>query len=136
MQKRPAQKPAVMAGPTTIFLFALIMVATCLLLSGCQDAAPATLSPTVGVTPETALPQEAAPEGVTPESSLPQEAAPGSVLLEQRCTECHSAAKVTGASKTGEQWERTVTRMIGKGAQLTDAEKTILIEYLAKTYAP
>jgi len=29
-----------------------------------------------------------------------------------------------------------VTRMIGNGAQLTEAEKTVLVDYLAKTYGP
>jgi hypothetical protein len=35
---------------------------------------------------------------------------------------------------TSAQWDQTVTIMIGKGAQLTDAEKQALVEYLAKTY--
>lgn len=57
-------------------------------------------------------------------------------LLEARCSTCHSISKATQARKTLEEWDQTVTRMIGKGAQLTDAEKAALIEYLARTYGP
>ena len=35
-----------------------------------------------------------------------------------------------------DEWEKTVTRMVGNGAQLTDAEKSVLVEYLAENYGP
>jgi len=57
-------------------------------------------------------------------------------LLDTRCSTCHSADKAKQAQKTREQWVQTVTRMAGKGAQLTEAEKTALLDYLAKTYGP
>jgi cytochrome c5 len=60
----------------------------------------------------------------------------GATLLEKRCSVCHSADRSRQAKKTREQWEQTVTRMIGKGAKLTEAEKTVLVDYLAKTYKP
>lgn len=58
----------------------------------------------------------------------------GVTLLETRCRACHSADKPRKSKKTREQWEQTVTRMIGKGAQVTEAEKTVLVNYLAETY--
>ncbi|NWF76326.1 MAG: hypothetical protein HXY53_07160 [Nitrospirae bacterium] len=58
----------------------------------------------------------------------------GATLLETRCSLCHSADRAKQAKKTREQWDKTVTRMISKGAQLTEAEKTLLLDYLAKTY--
>jgi cytochrome c5 len=71
-------------------------------------------------------------------TALPAEtpALDGATLLETRCSVCHSADRPRQAKKTHEQWEQTVTRMIGKGAQLTEAEKTVLVDYLAKTYGP
>jgi cytochrome c5 len=60
----------------------------------------------------------------------------GATLLETRCSVCHSANKPRQAKKTPQQWEQTVTRMIGKGAKLTEAEKSVIVDYLAKTYGP
>jgi mono/diheme cytochrome c family protein len=60
----------------------------------------------------------------------------GAALLETRCSVCHSADRATRASKTLEEWDVTVTRMINKGARLTEAEKSVLLDYLAKTYGP
>jgi cytochrome c5 len=63
-------------------------------------------------------------------------AADGASLLETRCSVCHSADRPKQAKKTRDQWDQTVTRMMSKGAQLTDAEKSVLLDYLAKTYKP
>ena len=60
----------------------------------------------------------------------------GAALLEQRCSVCHPSARPKSKQKTPEQWEATVTRMMGKGAQLTTEEKKELIDYLSKTYKP
>jgi cytochrome c5 len=58
----------------------------------------------------------------------------GAALVSERCTVCHSAERIENAAKDRDQWEDTVKRMIGKGAQLTSDEKDILINYLAETY--
>jgi len=60
----------------------------------------------------------------------------GTVLLEKRCSVCHPSERPKTAKKTPEQWEATVTRMIGKGAKLTADEKKVLVDYLSKTYKP
>lgn len=70
------------------------------------------------------------------QSLLEPTAMDAAALLEARCSTCHSTAKAAQARKTLEEWTQTVTRMIGKGARLTDAEKAALIEYLARTYGP
>jgi len=79
-------------------------------------------------------PTQALPSGTALAAEKP--ALDGATLLEKRCSVCHSADRPRQAKKTREQWEQTVTRMIGKGAQLTEAEKTVLVDYLAKTYRP
>ena len=60
----------------------------------------------------------------------------GATLLQERCSVCHDTDRVTQARKTSAEWDTTVTRMVDKGAQLTDAEKLVLVDYLAATYAP
>ena len=56
----------------------------------------------------------------------------GATLLETRCSVCHSADRPKRAHKSPDQWEQTVARMIGKGAQLSATEKSVLIEHLSK----
>ena len=58
----------------------------------------------------------------------------GVMLLDARCSKCHGVDKVIKKKKTPEAWEKTVSRMVQKGAELTDAEQALLIEYLSKTY--
>jgi len=60
----------------------------------------------------------------------------GATLLEQRCSVCHPSARPKSKQKTPEQWDATVTRMMGKGAKLTPEEKQVLVDYLSKTYKP
>lgn len=89
----------------------------------------------------TEVPQEKEP---TVEPTAPPQEEPtteptggdGAVLLEQRCTTCHDLNRSTQAQKTREEWEQTVVRMVGKGAQLDEEEQVILIDYLAETYGP
>jgi cytochrome c-type biogenesis protein CcmH/NrfF len=54
--------------------------------------------------------------------------------MQQRCTVCHSANRVTSAHHTAADWKNTVDRMINKGAQLSSTEEQTLIDYLAQNY--
>jgi cytochrome c5 len=60
----------------------------------------------------------------------------GATLLETRCSTCHGVDRATSLTKTADEWEQTVTRMVSNGAQLTDAEKSVLVDYLAQNYGP
>ena len=60
----------------------------------------------------------------------------GAKLLDERCSVCHKADRPKAAKKSMADWDKTVTKMMGKGAKLSDAEKKTLVEYLAKTYKP
>lgn len=79
-----------------------------------------------------------APEPTQAPDAIPTEApvVDGMALMQTRCSTCHGVDRTTGATKTAAEWEQTVTRMIAKGAQLTEAEKAVLVEYLADTYGP
>jgi outer membrane biosynthesis protein TonB len=92
--------------------------------------------------PPTEVPQEEEP--APPPTEVPQEEQPtepppagdGAALLEERCTVCHGLDRTTSAQKTREEWEQTVARMVGKGAELNEEEQEILIAYLTETYGP
>jgi cytochrome c5 len=80
--------------------------------------------------------------GAKGETAVPtteqKEAAPvtldGKALLEERCSRCHDLGRVERARKTEEEWKATVERMVGKGAQLSQAEQEQVIQYLTETY--
>jgi glyoxylase-like metal-dependent hydrolase (beta-lactamase superfamily II) len=59
--------------------------------------------------------------------------APLQALLENTCTACHTLDRVNNKKGDKDQWGTTVTRMIGKGAALTDQEAPALIDFLART---
>jgi mono/diheme cytochrome c family protein len=60
----------------------------------------------------------------------------GEALLQDRCTQCHGLDRITSASKTQEEWQANVERMVQKGAELNDQEIEVLVAYLAETYGP
>lgn len=74
--------------------------------------------------------QQSAPTPPAPTAAQPD----GASLLQARCTRCHTLDRVQQASKSAAEWETTVARMRGKGAQLSDAEAQTLIRHLAETY--
>jgi cytochrome c5 len=58
----------------------------------------------------------------------------GKALVEERCTVCHNLQTVTSAKKSRDAWQSTVERMIDKGAELNDAETTVVVDYLTEAY--
>lgn len=55
----------------------------------------------------------------------------GEPLVQERCASCHGLDRVYDADKNKEGWEESVDRMIEKGAQLSEAERPAVIEYLS-----
>ena len=58
----------------------------------------------------------------------------GQSLMQERCSVCHSTARITSAHKTVDEWATTVELMISRGAQLNSQEQQTLIDYLAANY--
>ena len=58
----------------------------------------------------------------------------GEALVDERCTKCHDLGRVEAANKSADGWKTTVTRMVGIGAELNEAEQTAVIEYLTAAY--
>jgi cytochrome c5 len=65
----------------------------------------------------------------------PGKGEPGANLLDARCGRCHPMG-VKKAHTTKEEWDKTVTRMMGKGAVLNNDEKAELLDFLVKYYQP
>jgi cytochrome c5 len=97
----------------TVMLLGLLLGS---LLAACGGAKDETATPTTEQ-------KEAAPAALE-----------GKTLLQERCTKCHDLGRVEQAKKTEEEWKATVERMVGKGAQLNQAEQEQVIQYLAETY--
>ena len=97
----------------TIALLVLLLVSLFAACGGSKQATPA---------PATA-----------PETTAPP-ALEGQTLLQGRCTQCHDLGRVESARKTADEWKATIERMIGKGAQLNQAEQELLTKYLAEKY--
>ena len=70
--------------------------------------------------------------GCTPTGSASQ-AGGGSELVASKCTLCHSIDRISQAKYDRAGWEKTVARMRGLGAQMTDAEAAQIADYLSKS---
>lgn len=67
----------------------------------------------------------------SPESVVPGN---GKVLVEERCSICHSLDRVTSSHKSQDEWTATVRRMLDHGAILDENEQELVIQYLRVTY--
>ena len=96
-------------------LMMLLVFGVCLMLAACSSTTEPTSSSS---TPDTATLQQ------------------GKTLLEERCASCHTIEKTTLRTGSAAEWDNIVTDMIKRGANLTEDEKTVLVQYLAATYKP
>lgn len=73
---------------------------------------------------------DAAKDGAQPSGSE------GKTILESSCTSCHSLDLVAGKELTKEEWEGIVASMKAMGAEVSDSQIAVLVEYLAKNFGP
>jgi hypothetical protein len=59
--------------------------------------------------------------------------ADGVTLHKNHCASCHSGDRGLISSKTREEWQKTIERMIHNGVKLSEADKAALLDYLAAT---
>ena len=55
-------------------------------------------------------------------------------ILEDVCTTCHDLDLVSGQHLSKDDWQSLVSSMVAKGANLSDKDAPVLVDYLAKTY--
>src|SRR5512141_143849 len=71
-----------------------------------------------------------APDGAAPAVKGPDAVAAN--LVNTVCTSCHTLDRVKNKMADKDGWTATVTRMQGKGADLTDAQVPVVVEYLTR----
>jgi len=54
----------------------------------------------------------------------------GKAIVERECGKCHGLSKVTKANKDDAAWEKTLDRMIKKGANVGPTERDAAFKYL------
>ncbi len=110
----------------------LIVVLTFVMV-GCSQTTTATSAPaaTSASVEATSAPTQASTDVASPTTATTLD---GKGLLEARCVTCHTLAKVASEHGDATQWQRTVSEMVQKGAQLTTEEQQVLVEYLAANF--
>jgi hypothetical protein len=99
-------------------------------------AATATIAPTQTVAPtQTTEPTAEPTETAEPTTAAEPVAFDGPALLQERCTGCHGLSRITSEDGTREEWDQVVRDMVSRGAKLSAEEITLLVDYLAATYA-
>jgi glyoxylase-like metal-dependent hydrolase (beta-lactamase superfamily II) len=63
-------------------------------------------------------------------------ASAGQQILDKACSTCHNLNRVQNKKLNQADWETTVARMRGRGAEISDSDVAALVEYLVKTYGP
>ena len=94
----------------------------------------ATVTPTDPVEPSAPEQPTAAVES-QPTATPQPTAIDGAALLQDRCASCHGLSRITEEDGTREEWDQVVRDMVSKGARLSADEITVLVDYLAATYA-
>jgi cytochrome c5 len=61
---------------------------------------------------------------------------PGKALVQTACSQCHSLDVVVGQPRSREGWSEVVSQMVGNGAELSDDDYNVVIEYLATYLGP
>lgn len=61
---------------------------------------------------------------------------PGKATYQRVCGTCHSADMVLGRALSRDQWGGVVTDMIAKGAKISDADFSVVVDYLAQSFPP
>jgi competence protein ComEA len=80
--------------------------------------------------------QTASIPGVSPEVAKKFPDGPGKATFLRICSKCHSPMNTLATGETREEWEGTITKMAGLGAQGSDEDFTAIADYLEKNFPP
>lgn len=61
---------------------------------------------------------------------------PGKDLVLKKCTSCHSIRNVIASRRTADDWAQEVSKMVGRGATISDDEADTIVNYLADHFGP
>jgi mono/diheme cytochrome c family protein len=89
---------------------------------------------TRGLEAQSAPPAPAAPVAGSAAPTPPP--GPALVVINERCSTCHSTASVFNQRRSADDWAATVQLMVDRGADLTPDDMTMVIGYLATNFGP
>lgn len=61
---------------------------------------------------------------------------PGKDVVLKKCTSCHSIRNVIASRRTADDWAQEVSKMVGRGATVSDDEADTIVNYLADHFGP
>lgn len=61
---------------------------------------------------------------------------PGKEVVLKKCTTCHSIRNVIASRRTADDWAQEVSKMVGRGATISDDEADTIVNYLADHFGP
>ncbi|MSO57213.1 MAG: hypothetical protein EXQ55_09895 [Acidobacteria bacterium] len=59
---------------------------------------------------------------------------PGKEILETKCSVCHAPEQATTFGRSVQEWNEVVATMVSLGAEVSDEETKVLVDYLAKNW--
>jgi hypothetical protein len=72
----------------------------------------------------------------TAQTTAPMPDGPGKAVIQKACAGCHSLKVVTSKRATHDEWAALVDQMISKGAEVSDDDLEVVVQYLATHYGP
>ena len=52
------------------------------------------------------------------------------------CTQCHNASRITEQHLSRQEWSTELDKMVALGAEVPDADRAALLNYLSKNFGP
>ena len=68
--------------------------------------------------------------------SKPLPPGPMQAKVKAACTQCHNASRITEQHLTRQEWSEQLDKMVALGAEIQDAERPALLNYLTKNFGP
>jgi len=59
----------------------------------------------------------------------------GKEILEKQCTTCHTLEIIVDKRNDAKEWRRLVMEMIDRGAEITDEQVPVVVDYLATNWS-
>jgi cytochrome c5 len=60
----------------------------------------------------------------------------GKILVEEICSFCHGVSRIKDHAFTRDEWNNVIKGMVDEGAPVTDAELSLILDYLTKNFGP
>ncbi len=138
VQARPATRVMIVFF-VTAFVAALVVLAAQSIPARAIPLSKTTSDVQGGQTQRTAVPTRAGSANGSTQAPIPSPETAlqeGPLLLQSRCTQCHSLEKIQQAKKTRLEWEQTLSEMESFNAKISDSEKKVLLDYLTAVDHP